>query len=96
MGVQLKCNALEKVHGAYRRDMDSLEFHVGLARLVSYSPDRELPWRVVFEDEGAAGYCYACNFPNFMDDGRNGWRSSDHSWDEAAMERFESAVFAAE
>ncbi len=143
--------------------MDSLNFHVGAARLVSYSPARGLPWRVVFEDEGAAGYCYACdgrratidddfdvtvtdavlvynvdamqrepdgsrdrlltiewsaegeraalridgvpqvlidfeqrashcrsNFPNFMDDGRNGWRSADHSWDEDAMKSFEA------
>ena len=149
--------------------MDSIEFAVGDARLVSYSPDRAAPWRVVFEDEGAAGYCYACdgrratveddfdvtvldamlmynvsamereedgtrkrlltvewsrdgqraavrldgvpqvlidferresccrsNFPNFMDDGRNGWRSADHAWDDAAMERFEADVFAVE
>ena len=142
---------------------------VGEARLISYSPARHLSWRVVFEDEGAAGYCYACdgaratveddfdvtvmdamlvynveamqaeedggrerlltiewsrdgqrsalrldgvpqvlidferrvshcrsNFPNFMDDGRNGWRSADHSWDERAMEEFESAAFATE
>jgi hypothetical protein len=147
--------------------MDSLEFRVGEARVVSYSPVRELPWRVVFEDEGAAGYCYACdgrratvdddfdvtvmdamlvynveamlseddgdrerlltvewsrdgqhaavrldgvpqvlidferrvsrcrsNFPNFMDDGRNQWRSADHSWDDAAMEKFEADAFA--
>lgn len=145
--------------------MDSLEFQVGEARLVSYSPARGLPWRVVFEDEGAAGYCYACdgdratveddfdvtvldamlvynvdamqkaedcgrvrlatiewsadgkhaalrldgvpqvlidfkkresfcrsNFPNFMDDGRNGWRSSDHGWNDEAMVRFEDAL----
>ena len=149
--------------------MDSLHFQVGAARLVSYSPARDLPWRVVFEDEGAAGYCYACdgrratidddfdvtvmdamlvyntaamqaepdgcrerlltvewsrdglraalridgvpqvlidferresccrsNFPNFMDDGRNGWRSSNHAWDEAAIEKFESDAFAAQ
>ncbi len=147
--------------------MDSLELQVGAGRLVSYSPVREQPWRVVFEDEGAAGYCYACdgrratvdedfdvtvmdamlvynveamqaeedgnrerlaavewsrdgeqaalrldgvpqvlidfrkresycrsNFPNFIDDGRNGWRSASHAWDEAAMERFETAAFA--
>lgn len=145
--------------------MDSLEFSVGEARLVSYSPARSLAWRVVFEDEGAAGYCYACdgnratvdddfdvtvldamlvynveamqnaqdgdrrrlatvewsadghraamrldgvpqvlidferresfcrsNFPNFMDDGRNGWRSSDHTWNDEAMVRFEDAA----
>ncbi len=41
--------------------MDSMLFRVGAARLTSYSPARELPWRVVFEDEGAAGYCYACD-----------------------------------
>lgn len=41
--------------------MDSLALHVGSGRLVSYSPLRELPWRVVFEDEGIAGYCYACD-----------------------------------
>ena len=149
--------------------MDSLQFHVGGARLVSYSPVRDLPWRVVFEDEGAAGYCYACdgaratveddfdvtvmdavlvynseamqreeegdrerlltvewsrdglraalridgvpqvlidfqrresgcrsNFPNFMDDGRNQWRSANHAWDEEAMERFEAEAFATE
>jgi hypothetical protein len=143
--------------------MDSLLLRVGAGRLTSYSPVRDLPWRVVFEDEGAAGYCYACdgrratveedfdvtvmdamlvynvdamqeqedggrerlltvewsrdglraalrldgvpqvlidfelresrcrsNFPNFMDDGRNHWRSSNHTWDDAAMERFES------
>ena len=145
--------------------MDALDFRVGAAKLVSYSPAREQPWRVVFEDEGAAGYCYACdgeratveddfdvtvmdamlvynteamraqddgdrqrlvtvewssdgqraalrldgvpqvlidfelresycrsNFPNFMDDGHNGWRSSDHRWNEDAMLRFEKAA----
>lgn len=142
---------------------------VGTGRLVSYTPARDLSWRVVFEDEGVAGYCYACdgtratleddfdvtvldamlvynvdamqreedgtrerlltiewsrdgqrsalrmdgvpqvlidferresrcrsNFPNFMDDGRNGWRSADHRWDEAAMEQFEAEIFATE
>ncbi len=149
--------------------MDSLPIRVGQARLTSYSPVRTLSWRVVFEDEGAAGYCYACdgdratleddfdvtvmdamlvynvdamqaeedgsrerlltiewsrdgqrsalrldgvpqvlidfenrvshcrsNFPNFMDDGRNGWRSADHSWDERAMGQFEDAALALE
>ncbi len=149
----------------YGEGMDALDFHVGKAKLVSYSPSRELAWRVVFEDEGAAGYCYACdgeratleddfdvtvldamlvynvdamlagddgdrsrlatvewsgdgqraalrldgvpqalidferresccrsNFPNFMDDGRNKWRSNDHHWDEDAILRFETAA----
>ena len=38
-----------------------MNFRVGSGRLVSYSPVREMPWRVVFEDEGVAGYCYACD-----------------------------------
>ncbi|GAA3754570.1 DUF2251 domain-containing protein [Terriglobus aquaticus] len=152
----------------YPEGMDALDFRVGSAKLVSYSPARDLPWRVVFEDEGAAGYCYACdgdratveddfdvtvmdamlvyntdamrsqengdrerlvtiewsadglraalrldgvpqvlldfelresycrsNFPNFMDDGRNGWRSNDHRWNEDAMLRFEKAALQA-
>ena len=147
--------------------MDASNIRLGNARVVSDSPVRELPWRVVFEDEGAAGYCYACdtrratltddfdvtvmdamlvynveairsgestgetrlltvewsrdgqraamrldgvpqvlidfghrqsycrsNFPNFMDDGRNIWRSADHSWDDEAMQRFEAESLA--
>lgn len=41
--------------------MDSLEFKPGKAHLVSYSPAPELSWRLVFEDEGDAAYCYACD-----------------------------------
>ena len=145
--------------------MDALEFTVGAAKLVSYSPMQSVAWRVVFEDEGVAGYCYACdgeratvaddfdvtvldamlvynvdtmragedggrqrlatvewsadgersvlrldgvpqvlidferresfcrsNFPNFMDDGRNGWRSDDHRWNDDALLQFETAA----
>ena len=39
--------------------MDSLQFSPGSALLVSNSPVH--PWSVVFEDEGPAGYLYACN-----------------------------------
>ena len=41
--------------------MDSIEFRPGRAKLVSYSPMPELHWRVIFEDEGDAAYCYACD-----------------------------------
>lgn len=41
--------------------MDTAEFQLGRARLVSYTPVPELHWRVVFEDEGDAAYCYACD-----------------------------------
>jgi hypothetical protein len=37
--------------------MDSLTFTPGTARLTSNSP--VIPWSVVFEDEGSAGYLYA-------------------------------------
>lgn len=39
--------------------MDSLSFKPGSALLVSHSPVS--PWSVVFEDEGPAGYFYACD-----------------------------------
>jgi hypothetical protein len=39
--------------------MDSLPFTPGDAFLSSNSP--QVPWTVVFEDEGPAGYCYACD-----------------------------------
>jgi hypothetical protein len=44
--------------------MDSQTFTPGKAYLKSNSP--VVPWTVVFEDEGAAGYLYACDrsFPS--------------------------------
>ncbi len=39
--------------------MDSLSFTPGRAFLSSDSP--AVPWTVVFEDEGVAGYFYACD-----------------------------------
>jgi hypothetical protein len=39
--------------------MDSLSFTPGRAFLSSNSP--AVPWTVVFEDEGIAGYFYACD-----------------------------------
>jgi hypothetical protein len=48
-------------HYFYRivRDMQSLSFTPGRAFLSSDSP--AVPWTVVFEDEGVAGYFYACD-----------------------------------
>jgi hypothetical protein len=40
-------------------DMDSLSFRPGQAFLSSNSA--AVPWTVVFEDEGVAGYFYACD-----------------------------------
>ena len=39
--------------------MDSLSFRPGRAFLASNSP--AVPWTAVFEDEGVAGYFYACD-----------------------------------
>ena len=125
--------------------------------LTSNSP--VVPWRIVFEDEGAAAYLYACdrawpnpeqgildamliynvrsledpereriavvqwsrdglqalfyidgipqalidfaarqsfcrsNFPNFMEQSGDTWRKHSHAWDDAAIKRFESALY---
>lgn len=138
--------------------MDSLTFTPGRAFLSSDSP--QVPWTAVFEDEGPAGYFYACdrsretheeaildamliynvssladpereriasvqwsadglravlyidgtpqahldfalresfcrsNFPNFMEEQGAQWRSDSHAWDDAAMARFEAALYA--
>jgi hypothetical protein len=48
--------------------MDSLTFTPGLAFLSSNSPT--VPWTAVFEDEGVAGYLYACD---------RSWQSQEQS-----------------
>jgi hypothetical protein len=47
--------------------MDSLTFTPGRAHLTSHSS--VAPWAVMFEDEGAAGYLYACNRSSPADEG---------------------------
>jgi hypothetical protein len=146
------------------RNMQSLSFTPGRAFLSSNSPT--VPWTVVFEDEGIAGYFYACdrsqevhehsildamliynvaalarsdaennrpepqriasvewsrdglqavlyldgtaqglydfqarcgycrmNFPNFVAEQGDTWRKADHSWSDAALQRFESSLY---
>jgi hypothetical protein len=34
------------------------------------------------------------NFPNFLDERSNAWRKSSHAWDDAALQRFEAAIYA--
>ncbi|WP_213803955.1 DUF2251 domain-containing protein [Granulicella sp. dw_53] len=145
--------------------MQSLSFNPGRAFLSSNSPT--VPWTVVFEDEGVAGYFYACDrsyeslersildamliynvealaksdaelerpesqriaaiewsrdglqavlyldgtaqglfdfeahrgycrmdFPNFMSEQGDQWLKSTHAWSDAALHRFESALYA--
>jgi hypothetical protein len=142
--------------------MQSLSFRPGRAFLSVNSP--AVPWTVVFEDEGLAGYFYACdrsqqtqeasildamliynvssmkdpvnpgetgerlaavewsrdglqavfyldgtaqamfdfaaragycrmNFPNFVPEQGDTWQKSSHAWNEAAFQRFESALY---
>jgi len=148
------------------RDMQSLSFTPGRAFLSSNST--AVPWTVVFEDEGVAGYFYACDrsqevhehsildamliynvaalaksdaelqrpepqriasvewsrdglqavlyldgtaqalfdfqarcgycrmdFPNFVAEQGDTWRKSTHAWSDAALQRFESALYSA-
>jgi hypothetical protein len=138
--------------------MDSLTFTPGRAFLSSNSP--AVPWTAVFEDEGPAGYLYACDrsqetqehsimdamllyntsslqepererlasiqwsrdgqqcvlyldgtaqalidfaakqsscrsdFPNYLAEQGDPWRKSSHAWDDSALQRFESAIYA--
>ena len=138
--------------------MQSLSFHPGRAFLSVNSPT--VPWTVVFEDEGIAGYFYACdrsretqeesildamliynvgsmqnpeaerlaavewskdgfqavlyldgtaqalfdfnshmgfcrmNFPNFIAEPGDPWQKENHAWNEAALQRFEAALYA--
>jgi hypothetical protein len=138
--------------------MDSLTFTPGRAFLSSNST--AVPWTAVFEDEGPAGYLYACdrsqetqehsimdamliynttsledptreriasiqwsrtgqqcvfyidgsaqgyidfaakisfcrsNFPNYIQEQGDTWRKASHAWEDATIERFESAIYA--
>jgi hypothetical protein len=145
--------------------MQSLTFTPGRAFLSSDSP--AVPWTVVFEDEGIAGYFYACDrsqtkhdnsildamliynvgalaasdaqlerptaervatvewsrdglkavlyldgaaqalydfgarcgycrmdFPNFLGEQGDSWRKDSHAWSDAAVQRFEAALYA--
>ncbi|SNS27968.1 hypothetical protein SAMN05421770_101318 [Granulicella rosea] len=46
--------------------------------------------QALFDFAQKCGYC-RLNFPNFLGD-VNGWRQSDHGWNEAAWQRFEAAL----
>ena len=138
--------------------MQSISFTAGRAFLLSDSPTA--PWTVLFEDEGVAGYWYACdrsrereeerildamliynvasledaarerlaavewsrdgqqavlyldgnaqamfdfeartgfcrsNFPNFVEGPGDRWHKASHAWNEAALQRFETALYA--
>lgn len=141
----------------YREEMESLTFRPGRAFLSSNSS--AVPWTVVFEDEGVAGYFYACDrsqqtqeqsildgmliynvgalkeveaerlaavewskdgmqavlyldgtaqalfnfaqrrgfcrmdFPNYLGGQGDVWNKVTHAWSDAAIERFEAALY---
>jgi hypothetical protein len=49
--------------------------------------------QALFDFEARCGYC-RMNFPNFMEEQGSTWRKSTHAWSDAALQRFESALYA--
>jgi len=48
--------------------------------------------QALFDFEAHCGYC-RMDFPNFMAEQGDNWRKSTHAWSDAAMQRFESALY---
>ena len=57
--MSVSANGVVGSFGLVWRGMDTLMFTPGRAFLSSNSP--AVPWTAVFEDEGSAGYFYACD-----------------------------------
>jgi hypothetical protein len=49
--------------------------------------------QALYDFQARCGYC-RMNFPNFMAEQGDTWRKSSHAWSEAALHRFESAIYA--
>jgi hypothetical protein len=49
--------------------------------------------QALFDFETRCGYC-RMDFPNFIAEQGDAWRKSTHAWSEAALHRFESALYA--
>ena len=49
--------------------------------------------QALYDFQARCGYC-RMNFPNFMAEQGDSWRKSSHAWSEAALHRFESAIYA--
>jgi hypothetical protein len=49
--------------------------------------------QALYDFEARAGYC-RMDFPNFLDERGDTWRKSTHAWSEAALQRFESSLYA--
>ena len=49
--------------------------------------------QALFDFEARCGYC-RMDFPNFIPGQNDAWRKSTHAWSDAALHRFESALYA--
>ncbi len=49
--------------------------------------------QALFDFEARCGYC-RMDFPNFIAGQNDTWRKSSHAWSDAALHRFESALYA--
>jgi hypothetical protein len=49
--------------------------------------------QALFDFEARCGYC-RMNFPNFMAESGDTWNKASHAWSEAALHRFEAALYA--
>ena len=49
--------------------------------------------QALFDFEARCGYC-RMDFPNFISEQGEAWRKSTHAWSDAALHRFESALYA--
>ena len=49
--------------------------------------------QALYDFEARAGYC-RMDFPNFLEEQGDTWRKSTHAWSEAALQRFESSLYA--
>ena len=51
--------------------------------------------QALFDFNQHQGYC-RLNFPNFIAEQGDPWNKENHAWNEAAFQRFEAALYAAE
>jgi hypothetical protein len=49
--------------------------------------------QALYDFEAHCGYC-RMDFPNFIAEQGDNWRKSTHAWSEAALHRFEAALYA--
>ena len=50
--------------------------------------------QAMYDFQAHCGYC-RMDFPNFMEAEGERWRKSSHAWNEAALHRFEAALYSA-